>query len=72
MMKKAGYHAVLAKVCKGCKHFRLHYVKWGNLGYRELDLGHCVYPRLKNRRTDETCPHWTPREIKNEEPGTEN
>ena len=55
---KKGYEALDAERCGGCRHFHRHYVKWGDDGYRPVDYGHCVYPRLKKRRTDETCPHW--------------
>ena len=40
--------------CKYCQHFRQHYVFWYTDRYQEVPCGHCVYPRLKHRRTD--CP----------------
>ena len=42
------------KICKDCKHFRQHYVKFGRR-YDAIGYGHCVYPRLKKRETDETA-----------------
>lgn len=37
-------------ICKFCKHFRQHYIKFG-YRYDEISYGHCVYPRLKKRET---------------------
>ena len=48
-------------ICKNCKHFRQHYIKRGNR-YDEIHYGHCVYPRLKKRNTDEkACEHYKER-----------
>ena len=47
------------ELCGSCRHFRLHYWKFGER-YLPLELGHCVYPRLKDRRADERCIHWSP------------
>ncbi|MDP4120565.1 MAG: hypothetical protein Q8876_05875 [Bacillota bacterium] len=45
-------------ICKNCKHFRQHYIKFGE-SYSEISDGHCVYPRLKNRGTDtKACEHF--------------
>ena len=49
-------------ICKNCKHFRLHYIKFGR-GYREITYGHCVYPRLKKRETESpACEFYKERE----------
>ena len=64
--KKKGYEALDRHLCGGCKYFRQHYVKLPSEYYVRIEYGHCVYPRLKKRREDETCPHWeaaaTPKE----------
>ncbi len=55
----------MENVCKECKHFRQHYVKFRR-GYREINDGHCVYPRLKRRETDTpACQHFVPRDNEN-------
>ena len=47
------------EVCGSCAYFHRHYGKRKDT-YFPLNLGHCVYPRLKDRRDDERCPHWRP------------
>ncbi len=37
--------------CKSCKYFRQHYVKFGKR-YNACGGGHCVFPKVKPRRTD--------------------
>ena len=54
------YHSQLAAVCGDCAHFRRHYIKWDEDRYVPLHLGHCVFPRLKDRREEEHCIHWMP------------
>ena len=49
------------KICKDCKHFRQHYIKFGR-SYQEISYGHCVYPRLQKRESDTpACEHYKPR-----------
>ena len=49
------------KICQNCKHFRQHYIKAGRR-YQELEEGHCVYPRLKQReRRTKACGHFRAR-----------
>lgn len=44
--------------CQACKYFRQHYVRLGK-GYMEVSDGHCVYPRLKQRKTTTpACQHF--------------
>lgn len=44
-------------ICRNCKHFRKHYVKFGR-SFKEISDGHCVYPMLKTRRADtKACEH---------------
>ena len=51
-----GYTIQEAKICGNCAHFRLHYDF-----YLPLRCGHCVHPRRKRRRSEETCPLWEPK-----------
>lgn len=49
------------RICKNCIHFRQHYIKSGK-SYREIMYGHCVYPGLKKRETDQkACEHYKER-----------
>lgn len=54
-----GWQAVSEECCGNCKYFHQHYTRDKQGGYSPLWCGHCTYPRLKNRRNEETCPHWT-------------
>ena len=33
--------------CGECRHFRLHYIKYGRGHYDPLSYGHCIKPRRK-------------------------
>lgn len=46
-------------MCCNCVHFKIHYVRSGR-GYRQLNEGHCVEPRLKSRAAWDLCQHFTP------------
>jgi len=47
------------RICKTCKHFRMHYIRYGRGNYSALHYGHCVKPRLKKRQTnDKACSYW--------------
>jgi len=49
------------KICRTCKHFRQHYIKFGR-SYREIAYGHCVHPKLKKRETNSpACEHYDAR-----------
>lgn len=51
-----------ALTCETCRHFRQHYVKVHE-GYAVTGYGHCVYPRLKSRRTaSPACENFLPAE----------
>lgn len=53
-----GWQALPEKRCGNCKYFYKHYLR-SDLGrYHPTSYGHCVHPRLKNRRAEEHCPHW--------------
>ncbi len=40
--------------CANCRFFYQHYLKDG----RPLEWGHCVYPKVKARRTCDHCGHF--------------
>ena len=40
------------KTCENCKHFVQHYFKL-NENYGKVHCGHCMHPRVKNRKPDE-------------------
>ena len=51
--------------CKDCKHFRQHYVYFLDTEFRSVPCGHCVFPRLKHRKTDTpACCHFLPKDEK--------
>ena len=58
-----GYTPQKTRFCGNCAHFRQHYVRCEDEGeaYAPLSYGHCVYPALKRRCSEETCPLWRPR-----------
>lgn len=44
--------------CMNCKHFRQHYGRESNGRneyYFPMYEGHCVHPRLKNRKVTDSC-----------------
>ena len=56
------------KTCLTCKHFRLHYIKYGR-SYSPIHEGHCVYPRLKQRRSEtEACQHYSQKDTPDKNP----
>lgn len=57
-----GYPSAPAHQCGDCRYFILHYYKITEHTYRPLRYGHCTFPLCKNRRVEETCPHWTAKE----------
>lgn len=44
--------------CANCEHFHQHYRKDGF----PIFAGHCCYPRMKNRKPDDTCKHFKNKE----------
>jgi len=49
------------KTCKNCKYFYQHYIKEeGKI--TQIYEGHCIYPRLKKRKIDDHCEHFTRRD----------
>ena len=47
------------EVCANCAHYRQHYRKerhpHGMEGFVPVNAGHCVEPRVKDRRPYDTC-----------------
>ena len=52
--------------CGSCGHFIRHYIWYvppcsPDAGrFMPLGVGHCVYPRMKDRREGQSCPLWVP------------
>lgn len=59
-----GWQALPAERCGSCEYFYRHYGRSGRGRYAPLWCGHCVHPRLKNRRIEESCPNWSPKQPK--------
>ncbi len=45
------------QICGNCRHFVQHYVQLEGR-FVPLGVGHCIYPRLKDRAMAETCRRW--------------
>lgn len=48
-------------MCRDCRYFMQHYIKDYSSydGYRECFAGHCVYPRIKDRkRNTRACKYF--------------
>lgn len=58
-----GWQALPEECCGNCKYFRKHYIRYSNGRYSPIRYGHCVHPKLKKRRAEECCPHWTAAEV---------
>ena len=48
-------------VCANCQHFIQHYHKYSNFDYVAVNCGHCIYPRVKDRKPSETCDNFNSR-----------
>lgn len=49
------------KICENCKHFIQHYIELEEK-YTTVFCGHCIYPRIKNRKPNEkACDHYKER-----------
>ena len=59
-----GYQALPEERCGNCKYYRGHYTQSSRGRYSPVHYGHCVHPRLKKRRAEECCPHFSPKEEK--------
>lgn len=59
-----GWQALSEKRCGNCEYFYRHYGRAERGRYVPLWCGHCVHPQLKNRRVEECCPHWSPKQKK--------
>lgn len=52
------------KICGQCRHFRRHYIL-DEQTCKAVYCGHCVFPRLKNRKPDTpACGHFVEGEQK--------
>ena len=50
------------KRCRNCANYIPHYVRNSESQEHDLlEMGHCVYPRVKNRKADDVCHHWSAR-----------
>lgn len=50
-------------ICESCKYFQQHYVKLEEDHYSTTSSGHCVYPRLKLRKSyAKACQNYAGRE----------
>lgn len=50
----------MENICKKCAHFIMHYVSFRDK-YIPIDLGHCIFPRVKNRDAGtKACVHFAP------------
>lgn len=53
--------------CGSCGRFTRHYIWYvpprsPDAGrFMPLEVGHCAYPRVKDRREGQSCPLWVPR-----------
>lgn len=52
-------------ICTNCAHYYQHYTRMQDIHYWEtihgftpVNCGHCVYPRIKLRRPDDTCQNF--------------
>lgn len=57
-----GYQTLPEERCGNCKHYIKHYRRTEKGRYISLDIGHCVHPRIKNRRAEEHCAYWQAKE----------
>lgn len=45
------------QVCCTCVHYQQHYYR-GKKQYHEVYRGHCMVPRVKTRKPDQSCKFW--------------
>ena len=46
-----------ARICGNCAHFTQHYTKQGQYAL-PIHVGHCAFPRQKDRQTFEYCKNF--------------
>ena len=56
-----GYQDLPEERCGNCKYFYKHYLRSCTGRYSATNYGHCVHPRIKNRRAEEHCAQFTPK-----------
>ena len=46
-------------ICANCVHFVQHYIYQDIYNrYSAVHLGHCTYPRVKNKQVCDSCERW--------------
>ncbi len=45
------------KTCETCKHFCRHYTRRVGGKFGPLDVGHCINPHLRDKRSDTPACH---------------
>lgn len=62
--------------CENCHHFVQHYgIQHGSrqpekheiIVFQKICSSHCAFPRLKNRKPDDVCSYFEPKEVKIED-----
>lgn len=54
-------------ICKNCEHFHPHFyistdcTRGYNFRFGKMHLGHCSYPRCKDRKETDSCQHYKAR-----------
>ena len=56
----------MERCCVNCRHFMQHYIHddvphMHVSEYTPISIGHCTYPRIKDRRVEQSCQNFTPR-----------
>lgn len=50
-------------ICKNCEHYCIHFIYDRETGqFVAINYGHCMYPRNKIRKINESCEHFTERQ----------
>ena len=51
--------AFFFKRCENCIHYDPHYTfREADKRYIKIEMGHCSYPNMKNRKASEYCGNW--------------
>ncbi len=51
------------RVCMNCKYYYLHYTSVDGVFFRPCNAGHCIHPRSKYRKPEDTCKNFIEKEI---------
>ena len=49
-------------ICANCKHFYQHYIAVTPRHVYPIHIGHCCFPRIKDRLVTDTCTRFEPGE----------